>query len=230
MDRDQSVAAADPFRVLCVYRAYPGRERQLEDALVAACTTIRNDEGLVGLTLARSVEISGGFQMLMRWKGRQNLTGSYVTRQGKGLMKTLTGHCDSVAFDVLVPCDPTGAQGPAPDRIGKFMVTRVAILKPQHVTAARHVMEARTRLVQSASGCLWVMGNTHADRGDFLFYASGWESRLAWETACQELDLPKAWADVVGLSTAVSLDLLEPILDLAPDAPRATPPEVARGV
>jgi len=217
MDSGRPSVPTDTFRVLCVYRAHPGHEAELEDALVAACTTIRNDAGLVGLTLLRSIEIRGGFQMLMRWEDRHALTESFLARQQEGLTETASVHCASIGFDVLVPCDPPGAQGPTPDRIGTFMVSRIAIPLPQHVDAARAVMDGRTRLVQSHPGCLWAMNNTHADRADFLHSCSGWDSRLAWEIACQELGLPNAWTDVIGMSDAVALDLLEPILELVPD-------------
>ena len=97
------------------------------------------------------------------------------------------------------------------------MVARIAIPLTLHIAAACEAMGARTRLLQAYPGCLWGTDNPRSDRGDFPFSCSGWESRLAWGTANQDLDLPNLWTDLTGMFNAVSLDLLEPILELVPD-------------
>lgn len=212
-----AAVARETFRALAVQRARRGQEAAVRDLLVAECHRARACTGFLGLILAQSIDHPGGFKILSRWKDRLSLSRSLNVRAARENTARITALCDTLTFDVLAPQDPACALFPARGLQAGLFVSRVAMPLPQHVDAARKVMDARTQLVQTAPGCLWVMGNLHADRPEFLYSCSAWESRAAWDAAQTDLLLPNAWATLWGMLDAVAFDLMDPLLVLEPD-------------
>lgn len=220
---DAAPGARETFRALAVQRARPGQETALWDHLVIECHRARACSGFVGLTLAHSMDHPGGFLVLSRWKDRMSLSRCLIARAGRDNTAAITALCDTTSLDVLVPTDPPGAAMPTPGVGGGLFVSRVALPQTQHVQAAREVMDTRTRLVRTAPGCLWVMGNLHADRSEFLYSCSGWESRAAWDAAQPDMLVPDAWTTIGGMLDTVTFDLMKPLLELGPDGGVSAP-------
>lgn len=212
---DRNVGAA--ARALYTYTARAGRAEALRDVLIEACHAVRNDPGMRGLTLARSINHPDGFIVFSRWSDRLTLTECFVKHRDSGLTGRIAAECATYSLDVLVPDDPPGALPPSPDRMGAVIASRLSVPRPAHVAEARALMRARADVARSAKGCLWVQASVHADRDDYLFLCTGWESRDALAAALEEYPLPQDWHDPGRMARLATLDLLEPILEIVPD-------------
>lgn len=152
-----------------------------------------------------------------RWTDRAALTACYRHSDQIGWIARISHLCDHVGFDVLYSCDPPGARGPAPDRAGAVIVSCVMIPDQHHVADVRALVQVRSDLLQREPGCMWMEASTHADRRDYFQYCSGWESRDAWDRAAEKLALPYDRDDLSHLLRAASFDLLDPVIEIAPD-------------
>lgn len=206
-----------PFRALYTYKAKPGCVDALQEVLMEAAEAVRNDPGMIGLTLARSIIHSEGFIIFSRWEDRVTLMECFHRHSDTGLVKRISDQCEHYSLDVLAADDPEGALAPAPGRGGGVIASRLAMPLPEYRAEAKTLMEKRSAVALAAPGCVWVQGNVHADRDDYLYLATGWESRAALEATLEEYPLPAEWSDVGTRTRAASLDMLEPLLEIAPD-------------
>jgi len=194
------------FRAFSVFQAVKGAEAALEDALVSACRAIAGDPGLIGITIARSLDTPGGFLVTSRWPDRSALTACYRHTDQIGWIARISHLCDHVGFDVLYSCDPPGARAPAPDRAGAVIVSCVLISDLHHVADVRALVQVRADLLQQQPGCVWMEAS-----------ARGWESREAWDRAAAKLSLPYDRDDLSHLLRGASFDVLDPVVEIGPD-------------
>ena len=216
MQNDTS-PVVDMFRALYTYKALPGQHAALEALLVEACHAVRNDRGMMGLTLARSTEFVGGFIVFSRWEDRVTLSECFMEHRDSGLVGRISDLCEVFSLDVFVPHDPAGAVHPAPGREGGAIASRLFLPRPEHVAQARLMLEDRAALACTAQGCLWVRAHVHADRADCFHLLTGWDSRASLDRALKDYTLPFDWLDPRDKVKAVALDILETVLEIVPD-------------
>lgn len=215
--QDATPQRAESFRALYTYKAFPGHHAALEAVLIEACHAVRNDPGIIGLTLARSTEFNGGYIVFSRWEDRLSLSECFILHRDSGLVGRIAEHCEVFSLDVFVPHDPEGAAHPVPGREGAVMTSRLFLPRPDNVDSARALLEDRARLAQGAAGCLWVQAHVHADRDDCFHLLTGWDSRASLDAALQEYRMATDWQDPRDKVKAVALDILEPVLEIMPD-------------
>ena len=224
--QDLPPKVVDRFRALYTYKAFPGQHAALEAVLIEACHAVRNDPGIIGLTLARSTQFEGGFIVFSRWEDRVSLSECFTLHRDSGLVRRIEVHCEVFSLDVFVPHDPEGAAHPMPGREGAVIASRLFLPRPENVAGALAVMEDRARLAEASKGCLWVQAHVHADRDDCFQLLTGWDSRASLEAVLRGNVLAPDWQNPRDKFRAVAMDIFEPVLEIMPD--RLVPDAPAR--
>jgi quinol monooxygenase YgiN len=206
------------YRAFYGFQAREGQEDALEEALAMSSIAIRNDPGLIGLTLARSLLEDGLYVVISRWGSRAFLEACLENGRRVGITDRIVARCSEIKFDIFMPHDPPGTHGPVPGHLDWVLATRIMQPFPDDVDECRTLLEDRCLRIRYADGCLWAQGNVHADHPDFMMLCAAWENREAVDAILHGIGVPDAWNDPFKLKTPVTLNLFQPLLELVPDA------------